>query len=124
MLELSALGIGWVSLMMLALMITLLLTGMQLAFVTGLVAVIFAIGWFGVDAIGVVASRVYSFVGSYVFLAVPMFVMMAALLDRSGIAVDLFEAMKKSWSKTAWRRCSSNTTCSCCFSFNVWRYWW
>lgn len=95
MLELSALGIGWVSLMMLALMITLLLTGMQLAFVTGLVAVIFAIGWFGVDAIGVVASRVYSFVGSYVFLAVPMFVMMAALLDRSGIAVDLFEAMKK-----------------------------
>ena len=95
MLELSALGIGWVSLMMLALMITLLLTGMQLAFVTGLVAVIFAIGWFGVDAIGVVSSRVYSFVGSYVFLAVPMFVMMAALLDRSGIAVDLFDAMKK-----------------------------
>ena len=95
MLELSALGIGWVSLMMLALMITLLLTGMQLAFVTGLVAVIFAIGWFGVDAIGVVSSRVYSFIGSYVFLAVPMFVMMAALLDRSGIAVDLFDAMKK-----------------------------
>jgi len=95
MFELSALGIGWVSLMMLALMITLLLTGMQLAFVTGLVAVTFAIGWFGVDAIGVISSRVYSFVGSYVFLAVPMFVMMAALLDRSGIALDLFDAMKK-----------------------------
>ena len=95
MFELSALGIGWVSLMMLTLMITLLITGMQLAFVTGLVAVVFAVGWFGPDAIGVISSRVYSFVGSYVFLAVPMFVMMAALLDRSGIAVDLFDAMKK-----------------------------
>lgn len=95
MFELSALGIGWVSLLMLILMIALLISGMQLAFVTGLVAVIFAIGWFGVDAIGVVSSRLYSFVGSYVFLAVPMFVMMAALLDRSGIAVDLFDAMKK-----------------------------
>ncbi|MDO6470063.1 TRAP transporter large permease subunit, partial [Neptunomonas phycophila] len=31
----------------------------------------------------------------YVFLAVPMFVLMAALLDRSGIAVDLLDAMKK-----------------------------
>jgi tripartite ATP-independent transporter DctM subunit len=95
MFELSALGIGWVSLMMLTLMIALLITGMQLAFVTGLVAVVFAGGWFGPDAVGVVSSRVYSFVGSYVFLAVPMFVMMAALLDRSGIAVDLFDAMKK-----------------------------
>lgn len=95
MFELSTLGIGWVSLMMLALMIGLLITGMQLAFVTGLVAVIFAVGWFGIDAMGVVSSRVFSFVGSYVFLAVPMFVMMAALLDRSGIAVDLFDAMKK-----------------------------
>lgn len=95
MFELSALGIGWVSLIMLGLMITLLLTGMQLAFVTGLVAVFAAVGWFGIDALGVVSSRVFSFVGSYVFLAVPMFVMMAALLDRSGIATDLFDAMKK-----------------------------
>ncbi|MBM6550096.1 TRAP transporter large permease [Marinomonas ostreistagni] len=94
MFDLSALGIGYGSLLMLVTMILLLLTGMQLAMVTGLVALVFAIGWFGVDALPLVTSRLYSFVGGYVFLAVPMFVLMAALLDRSGIARDLFDAMK------------------------------
>lgn len=94
MFDLSALGIEYGSILMLVAMIALLLTGMQLAMVTGLVALIFAIGWFGVDALPLVTSRLYSFVGGYVFLAVPMFVLMAALLDRSGIARDLFDAMK------------------------------
>ena len=95
MFELSALGIGYGSLLMLALMILLLLTGMQLAFVTGFVALIFALGWFGPPALGIVSSRLFSFIGSYVFLAVPMFVLMAALLDHSGIARDLFDAMNR-----------------------------
>ncbi|MBJ7552252.1 TRAP transporter large permease [Marinomonas ostreistagni] len=94
MFDLSSLGIGYGSLLMLVSMILLLLTGMQLAMVTGLVALVFAIGWFGIDALPLVTSRLYSFVGGYVFLAVPMFVLMAALLDRSGIARDLFDAMK------------------------------
>lgn len=94
MFDLSAMGIGYGSLLMLGSMILLLLTGMQLAFVTALVALVFAIGWFGVGALPLITSRLYSFVGSYVFLAVPMFVLMAALLDRSGIARDLFDAMK------------------------------
>ncbi|MFT2110593.1 TRAP transporter large permease [Marinomonas sp. 2405UD68-3] len=94
MFDLSNMGIGYGSLAMLVSMILLLLTGMQLAFVTGMVALVFALGWFGVDALPLISSRLYSFVGSYVFLAVPMFVLMAALLDRSGIAKDLFDAMK------------------------------
>ncbi|MBD8512725.1 TRAP transporter large permease subunit [Photobacterium sp. WH77] len=94
MFELSSMGIGFGSLLMLGLMIALLLTGMQLAFVTGLVALIFTLGWFGPDALPLVTSRMYSFVDGYIFLAVPMFVLMAALLDRSGIARDLFDAMK------------------------------
>jgi len=87
-------GLGWGSLLMLALMMVLLLTGMPLAFVTGLVALFFVVGWFGPQAIPLISSRMYSFVTSYVFLAVPMFVLMAALLDRSGIARDLFNAMR------------------------------
>jgi tripartite ATP-independent transporter DctM subunit len=95
MFDLSSIGIAYGSLLMLVLLIALLLTGMQLAFVTGLVALVFTFGWFGLDALPLVTSRIYSFVNGYVFLAVPMFVLMAALLDRSGIAVDLFDAMKK-----------------------------
>ncbi|MDX1304359.1 TRAP transporter large permease subunit [Photobacterium sp.] len=94
MFDLSALGLGYGSLLMLVMMIALLLTGMQLAFVTGFVAIFFTLGWFGVDALPLVTSRMYGFVDGYIFLAVPMFVLMAALLDRSGIARDLFDAMK------------------------------
>ncbi|HAU17361.1 MAG TPA: C4-dicarboxylate ABC transporter permease, partial [Marinobacter adhaerens] len=47
------------------------------------------------DALPIVSSRLYSFIGNYVFLAVPMFVLMASLLDHSGIARDLFDAMAR-----------------------------
>ncbi|KFI12817.1 TRAP transporter large permease subunit [Vibrio coralliilyticus] len=94
MFDLSSIGIAWGSVLMLVMMIALLLTGMQLAFVTGFVAIFFTLCWFGPDALPLIASRTYSFASGYVFLAVPMFVLMAALLDRSGIARDLFDAMK------------------------------
>jgi len=94
MFDLSSIGIAWGSVLMLVMMIGLLLTGMQLAFVTGFVAIFFTLFWFGPDALPLIASRTYSFASGYVFLAVPMFVLMAALLDRSGIAKDLFDAMK------------------------------
>jgi tripartite ATP-independent transporter DctM subunit len=93
-LNLQALGIGWGTLLMFALLVLLLLTGMPLAFVTLLVALIFALGWFGPMSIPLITSRVYSFVTNFVFVSVPMFVLMAAILDRSGIARDLFDAMK------------------------------
>ncbi|QXO18617.1 MULTISPECIES: TRAP transporter large permease [Vibrio] len=94
MFDLSSIGIEWGSLLMLVMMIGLLLTGMQLAFVTGFVAIFFTLGWFGVDAIPLITSRMYSFASDYIFLAIPMFVLMAAMLDHSGIARDLFDAMK------------------------------
>ena len=92
--NLQALGIGWGTLLMFAMMVALLLTGMPLSFVTLLVALIFALGWFGPMSIPLITSRVYSFVMNFVFVSVPMFVLMAAILDRSGIARDLFDAMK------------------------------
>ena len=40
-----------------------------------------------------VASRVGGFVTEYVFVAVPLFVMMASILEKSGVAKDLYDAM-------------------------------
>ncbi|WP_366555144.1 TRAP transporter large permease [Aquibaculum sediminis] len=93
-LNLKALGIGYGTLLMFVMLLTLLLTGMPLALVTLLVALFFAVGWFGPMAVPLITSRVFSFVTSFVFVSVPMFVLMAAVLDRSGIARDLFDAMK------------------------------
>jgi tripartite ATP-independent transporter DctM subunit len=92
--DLQALGIGPATVLMFGVMVLLLLTGMPLAFVTLLVALIFALGSFGPMAIPLITSRIYSFVQSFVFVSVPMFVLMAAILDRSGIARDLFDAMR------------------------------
>ncbi|WMS44573.1 TRAP transporter large permease subunit [Acuticoccus sp. MNP-M23] len=92
--NLKALGIGYGTLVMFLMLFGLLLTGMPLAFVTLLVALVFALGWFGPMAVPLITSRVFSFVSSFIFVSVPMFVLMAAILDRSGIARDLFDAMK------------------------------
>jgi len=92
--SLQALGIESATLLMFATLLLLLITGIPLAFVTLMVALIFALGWFGPMVVPLITSRVFSFVSSFVFVSVPMFVLMAAILDRSGIARDLFDAMK------------------------------
>ncbi|SIS97092.1 TRAP transporter, DctM subunit [Roseivivax lentus] len=92
--SLQGLGVETATYLMFGMLLLLLVTGIPLAFVTLLVALIFALGWFGPMAVPLITSRVYSFVSSFVFVSVPMFVLMAAILDRSGIARDLFDAMK------------------------------
>lgn len=86
-------SIEWLTILMVASIAGLLVIGLPLAFVTGIVAVGFAIVQFGDAGLSLVASRIYSFMNAYVLVAVPMFIMMAAILERSGVARDLFRAM-------------------------------
>ncbi|SMF38947.1 TRAP transporter, DctM subunit [Tistlia consotensis] len=81
------------TLLMLGAIALLLAIGVPLAFVTGIVAVGFGYALFGDGALGLIASRIYSFMNAYVLVAVPMFILMAAILERSGVARDLFKAM-------------------------------
>lgn len=94
MLELSSLGVEWGTLLLFSMMIVLLILGKPLAYLTGFVAMFFAIGWFGPQVLPLLTSRIYSFVGEYTLIAVPMFVLMASLLDRTNIARDLYNAMQ------------------------------
>ncbi len=93
-LGLNAMGIEAGTYVLVGSIFALLLTGLPLAFVTGLVALVFTFGWFGPNALPLVTSRVYGFITEYSLVAVPMFVFMASLLDRSGIAKDLFTGMR------------------------------
>lgn len=94
MFELSALGVEWGTFLLFGMMIVLLILGKPLAYLTGFVAMFFAIGWFGPNVLPLLTSRIYSFVGEYTLIAVPMFVLMASLLDRTNIAKDLYNAMQ------------------------------
>ncbi|VEB22975.1 TRAP transporter large permease [Avibacterium volantium] len=89
----SGLGIDIVTLIIFLAMCFLLVTGVPLAFLTGLIATLLAVGWFSPDVLPIVVNRVYGFMTSYSLLAVPMFVLMASLLDKTGIAKDLYNAM-------------------------------
>ncbi len=93
-LGMSAMGIEVGTYVLVGSIFLLLLTGLPLAFTTGLVALVFTWGWFGPNALPLVTSRVFGFITEYSLVAVPMFVFMASLLDRSGIAKDLFNGMR------------------------------
>jgi len=86
-------GIEVTTFLMVAAMVLLMLTGLPLAFVTGAVAVGTTLLAFGPNALPLLASRSYSLVNQFAFVAVPMFVLMASILERSGVAKDLFRAM-------------------------------
>jgi tripartite ATP-independent transporter DctM subunit len=87
------LDIGTISLLIIVVMVGLMLTGMPLAWVTMLLAVGCTLLWLGPMGLPLVASRVYGFVSEYVFVAVPLFVLMACILEGSGVARDLYRAM-------------------------------
>ncbi len=91
---LNALGIETGTYVLVASIFLLLLSGQPLAWVTGLVALAFTFGWFGDNALPLVTARIFGFITEYSLVAIPMFILMAALLDRSGIAKDLFNGMR------------------------------
>lgn len=94
MFDFASMGIEVASYLIVGSILLLLITGLPLAFITGLVALVFTLGWFGPMAIPLVTTRVYSFINEYVLIAIPMFVLMASILDRSGIARDLYNTMR------------------------------
>jgi tripartite ATP-independent transporter DctM subunit len=87
------LGIGGATLLILAVMIGLMLTGMPLAWVLLTIACGCTVLWMGPAGLPLVGSRVFGFVQEYVFVAVPLFVLMACIMERSGVAKDLYNAM-------------------------------
>ncbi|MEM9423574.1 MAG: TRAP transporter large permease subunit [Spirochaetota bacterium] len=93
MFDLSSLGIGPVTILVFGSMLILLVARVPLAFLTGIISISLTVGWFSWETLPLVANRVYGFMNSYSLLAVPMFVLMAALLDQTGIAKDLYNAM-------------------------------
>ena len=87
-------GIETATLLILAVMIVLMIAGVPLAWITMLLAVGCTVLWVGPQALPLVASRIYGFANEYVLVAVPLFVLMACILERSGVAEDLYDAMR------------------------------
>ena len=72
----------------------LLLLGLPLAFVLGGVSVIFLYFTWGFDSFYMVATQILGTMGSFTLVAIPLFVFMAMVLERTGVAKDLYRMMQ------------------------------
>lgn len=74
-------------------LLTLMVVGTPLGIATLLVSVVTSLIYFGPPGLFLVSSNVYHVLENYSLVAVPLFVFMAGVLERSGIAESLFDAM-------------------------------
>ena len=94
--------IGTISLVLLLGMLALLAIGMPLGFASGFLAVVVLVmkfgpellfGNFGTGPLNILAQRIYGLTSDYVLVSVPLFILMATLLERSGIARDMYTTL-------------------------------
>ncbi len=86
-------SLGLVTAILFILLALLLLSGLPLAFGLGATAVILALWRMGPEALFLLTTTAFSSWTLYILVALPLFVLMANLLSRSGIADDLYEMM-------------------------------
>ncbi len=86
-------SIELITILLLATFIALLVTGLPLAWVMGATAVIFSLTLFGPNVMVMMVGRVYQMMLNYALVAVPLFIFMAAILQQSGVADQLFKAV-------------------------------
>ena len=112
--------IGTISAILLVGMFLLLAIGMPLGFASGFLAVLvmvlkfeptlltdpFSFGTgtltrsFGTGPLNILAQRLYGITTNYVLISVPLFIFMATLLERSGIARDMYSTLSMWMSRT------------------------
>ncbi|MBS3919555.1 MAG: TRAP transporter large permease subunit [Deltaproteobacteria bacterium] len=78
---------------MFACMLFVMASGLPIAFVLGSLGVIFALFLWGPSALDLVYFAAIDVVKSFVLIAVPLFIFMGLMLQESGIADDLFDAI-------------------------------
>lgn len=74
-----------------------LVLGLPLAFVLGGVSVIFLYFTWGIQAFYLVASQMWGTMESFTLVAIPLFVFMAMVLERTGVANALYRMMYLWW---------------------------
>lgn len=81
------------ALIMFAVLFLLLLAGFPVAFTLGAVAVTFGSIFLGLDFFNLLPHRIWGIMTNFTLLAVPLFVFMGVILEKSGVAEDLLSTM-------------------------------
>lgn len=86
-------SIGLISILIVVAMLVLMALGLPLAWTIGAVAAALTLYLFEPGVLMMLVARVFDMSLNYTLMAVPLFVLMAAILQRSGVAEDLFDAV-------------------------------
>ncbi len=73
----------------------LLLLGYPVGFTLGSVSLLFGVLFLGLDFFSLLPLRIWGIMNNFTLLAVPLFIFMGIILDRSGLAEELLETMSK-----------------------------
>jgi tripartite ATP-independent transporter DctM subunit len=87
--------IAWLSVLLFGSLALLLALGLPMAFCTGSLAVIFLFVFGNGAILNMMPSRIFPFMTDYQLSAVPLFIFMAAMLEKAGIIEELFDAVYK-----------------------------
>jgi tripartite ATP-independent transporter DctM subunit len=88
-------GVEIVTILMFAFMILLLATGIPIVFAIGSTAIVFAYIVMGPPSLGILPIAMYNLMNNFVLIAIPLFIFMGNILERSGVADDLFSMIYK-----------------------------
>src|SRR6188768_2876574 len=87
--------IEWLSLLLFGSLAVLLTLGLPMAFCTGSLATIFLFVFGSPAILNMMPSRIFPFMTDYQLSAVPLFIFMAAMLEKAGLIEELFDAVYK-----------------------------
>lgn len=90
-------SVGLLTLLFFGSLLFFLALGLPLAFVLGGVSVIFLYFTWGLKSFYMVASQVWGSMNSFTLVAIPLFVLMAMLLEKTGVAQALYRMMHLWW---------------------------
>lgn len=80
-------------LLLFGVLFVLLLSGYPVAFTLGGISVIFGLLTFGFNFFNLLPLRIWGIMTNYVLIAVPLFIYMGVMLEKSGLAEELLETM-------------------------------
>jgi tripartite ATP-independent transporter DctM subunit len=86
-------SIELITILLVATFVTLLILGLPLAWTMGATAVIFTLALFEPSTMFMTMTRVYHMMLNYTLVSVPLFVFMGCILEKSGVAEQLFDAV-------------------------------
>ncbi|MDQ3026220.1 MAG: TRAP transporter large permease subunit [Pseudomonadota bacterium] len=86
-------GVEWLCIAMLVSFFLLLISGVPVALTLGTVGFVFGILGFGTGLFNLLPARIYGVVANYQWLAIPLFVFMGVMLEKSRLADDLLDVV-------------------------------